>query len=185
MEYGYSCMAYEIPAGIGVKMADPSREVYVWVGDGTYLMNPTEIVTAIQEGIKLTIIIVNNLGFGSIGGLSKSIGSEGFGTYFKERDLETDTLTGHPLSVNFAQNAASLGAKVFETDTITGFKEALQKAHSEKQTCVIVVRTDRDERVPGYESWWDVAVAETSQMETVQKAREGYEKKRKEEKYFF
>lgn len=185
MEYGYSCMAYEIPAAIGVKMADPSREVYVWVGDGTYLMNPTEIVTAIQEGIKLNIIVVNNLGFGSIGGLSKSIGSEGFGTYFRERDPQTDSLTGAQLPVNFAQNAASLGAKVFEADTIADFKEALQKSQAEKRTTVIVVRTDRDERVPGYESWWDVAVAETSQMESVQAARTEYEKKRKEEKYYF
>jgi 3D-(3,5/4)-trihydroxycyclohexane-1,2-dione acylhydrolase (decyclizing) len=185
MEYGYSCMAYEIPAGIGVKMADPSREVYVWVGDGTYLMNPTEIVTAVQEGIKLIIVVVNNLGFGSIGALSHSIGSAGFGTYLRERDPKTDSLTGPQLSINFAQNATSLGAEVFEADTIQEFKEALQKSRQAKQTCVIVVRTDRDEKVPGYESWWDVAIAETSQMESVKAARKEYEEKLKKERYFF
>jgi 3D-(3,5/4)-trihydroxycyclohexane-1,2-dione acylhydrolase (decyclizing) len=185
MEYGYSCMAYEIPAGIGVKMADPSREVYVWVGDGTYLMNPTEIVTAVQEGIKLIIVVVNNLGFGSIGALSHSIGSAGFGTYLRERDPKTDSLSGPLLSINFAQNAASLGAEVFDADTIQGFKEALQKSRQAKETCVIVVRTDRDEKVPGYESWWDVAIAETSQMESVKAARKEYEEKKKKERYFF
>lgn len=185
MEYGYSCMAYEIPAGIGVKMADPSREVYVWVGDGTYLMNPTEIVTAVQEGIKLIIVVVNNLGFGSIGALSHSIGSKGFGTYFRERDPETGLLSGPQLPINFAQNAASLGAEVFEANTIRGFKDALQKSRKAKHTCVIVVQTDREEKVPGYESWWDVAIAETSMMESVKSARKDYDEKKKKEQYFF
>jgi 3D-(3,5/4)-trihydroxycyclohexane-1,2-dione acylhydrolase (decyclizing) len=185
MEYGYSCMAYEIPAGIGVKMADPSREVYVWVGDGTYLMNPTEIVTALQEGLKLIIVVVNNLGFGSIGALSHSLGSAGFGTYFRKRDEQTHQLSGEQLPINFAMNAASLGAKVLEADTIEGFKKALQEARGMDQTVVIVVRTDREAKVPGYESWWDVAVAETSSMVSVQKARKDYEVQQKKEKYYF
>lgn len=185
MEYGYSCMAYEIPAGIGVKLADPSREVYVWVGDGTYLMNPTEIVTAVQEGLKLIIVVVNNLGFGSIGALSHSLGSAGFGTYFRKRDEETHQLTGEQLPINYALNAASLGAKVLEADTIDGFKKALQEARTLDQTVVIVVRTDREAKVPGYESWWDVAVAETSSMESVKKARKDYEVQQKKEKYYF
>ncbi len=185
MEYGYSCMAYEIPAGIGVKMADPSREVYVWVGDGTYLMNPTEIVTAVQEGLKLIIVVVNNLGFGSIGSLSHSLGSAGFGTYFRKRDEQTHQLSGEQLPINFAMNAASLGAKVLEADTIDEFKKTLQKARAMEETVVIVVRTDREAKVPGYESWWDVAVAETSSMESVQKARKDYEVQKKKEKYYF
>ena len=184
MEYGYSCMAYEIPAAIGVKMADPEREVIVWVGDGTYLMNPTEIVTAVQEGIKITVIVVDNHGFGSIGGLSGSIGSGGFGTRFKHRDQKTGQLVGQRLVVDFAANAASLGAEVFTPHSIATFKDALAKARKLDHTCVIVIQTDRDERVPGYESWWDVAVAETSTMPSVKKARKEYEEKKKKEKYF-
>jgi 3D-(3,5/4)-trihydroxycyclohexane-1,2-dione acylhydrolase (decyclizing) len=184
MEYGYSCMAYEIPAAIGVKMADPSREVFVWVGDGTYLMNPTEIVTAVQEGIKLIIILVDNFGFGSIGALSGSIGSSGFGTRFKHRDPASGQLDGDRLVVNFAGNAASLGAEVFTPQSIPEFKDSLAKAKKLDHTSVIVIHTDREEKVPGYESWWDVAIAETSQMPSVQEARKAYEENRKNEKYF-
>jgi len=184
MEYGYSCMGYEIPASLGVKMADPSREVYVWVGDGTYLMNPTEILTAVQEGIKVTIIVVDNSGFGSIGGLSASLGSEGFGTRFRRRDPQTGQLNGAQLQVDFAANAASLGAEVFTPGSIADFKQVLRKTKELDHTSVIVIKTDREVRVPGYESWWDVAVAQVSKMPSVQKAREEYEKHRKNEKFF-
>jgi 3D-(3,5/4)-trihydroxycyclohexane-1,2-dione acylhydrolase (decyclizing) len=184
MEYGYSCMGYEIPASLGVKMADPSREVYVWVGDGTYLMNPTEILTAVQEGIKVTIIVVDNAGFGSIGGLSGSLGSAGFGTRFRQRDPRTGQLDGAQLQVDFAANAASLGAEVFTPGSIQEFRWVLEKTKKLDHTSVIVIKTDREVRVPGYESWWDVAVAEVSNMPAVQKARKEYEEKRKEEKYF-
>jgi 3D-(3,5/4)-trihydroxycyclohexane-1,2-dione acylhydrolase (decyclizing) len=184
MEYGYSCMGYEIPASLGVKMADPSREVYVWVGDGTYLMNPTEILTAVQEGIKVNIIVVDNAGFGSIGGLSGSLGSAGFGTRFRQRDPRTGQLDGAQLQVDFAANAASLGAEVFTPDSIAEFRNVLEKARILDHTSVIVIKTDREVRVPGYEAWWDVAVAEVSNMPAVQKARKEYEEKRKEEKYF-
>lgn len=184
MEYGYSCMGYEIPAAIGVKMADPSREVYAWVGDGTYLMNPTEIVTAIQEGIKINIIVVDNSGFGSIGALSGSLGSSGFGTRFMRRNKETGQLDGEKISINFAQNANSLGAQVFSVDNLPAFEKALRKVKKLKTTSVIVVKADREVRVPGYESWWDVAVAEVSEMASVKKAREDYEVKKKLEKYY-
>jgi len=165
-------------------MADPSREVYVWVGDGTYLMNPTEIVTAVQEGVKLTIIVVDNHGFGSIGALSGSIGSSGFGTRLNHRDVETDQLVGERLVIDYAANAASLGAVVYAPNSIASFKDALKKAKAETTTTVIVINTDRDEKVPGYESWWDVAIAETSTMPSVKKARKEYEEKRKKEKLF-
>ena len=184
MEYGYSCMGYEIPASLGVKMADPSREVYVWVGDGTYLMNPTEILTAVQEGIKVTIIVVDNSGFGSIGGLSASLGSEGFGTRFRRRDPQTGQLNGAQLQVDFAANAASLGAEVFTPGSIAEFKQALKKTKELDHTSVIVIKTDREVRVPGYESWWDVAVAQVSKIPSVRKAREEYENHRKDEKFF-
>lgn len=184
MEYGYSCMGYEIPASLGVKLADPTREVYVWVGDGTYLMNPTEILTAVQEGIKVTIIVVDNSGFGSIGSLSASLGSSGFGTRFSRRDPESGQLDGAQLQVDFAANAASLGAEVFTPASITEFREVLSHTRELDHTSVIVIRTDREVKVPGYESWWDVAVAEVSSMPSVQQARVEYEQHRKDEKYF-
>jgi 3D-(3,5/4)-trihydroxycyclohexane-1,2-dione acylhydrolase (decyclizing) len=184
MEYGYSCMAYEIPAAIGVKMAQPEREVVVWVGDGTYLMNPTEIATAVAEGIKLVIVLVDNRGFGSIGGLSNSLGSSGFGTRFAHRNPSTGQLDGERLVIDFAANAASLGAEVFTPHSIPEFKDALKKAKKLDHTSVIVIETDREERVPGYDSWWDVAVAETSTMPAVKKARKEYEQHRKDEKYY-
>ncbi len=184
MEYGYSCMGYEIPASLGVKMADPEREVYVWVGDGTYLMNPTEILTAVQEGLKVTIIVVDNSGFGSIGGLSASLGSDGFGTRFRQRDPQSGQLNGTPLVVDFAANAASLGAEVFTPGSVAEFRAVLEATKALDHTSVIVVKTDREVRVPGYESWWDVAVAEVSTMPEVQAAREEYVIHRKDEKYF-
>ncbi len=130
MEYGYSCMGYEIPASLGVKMADPSREVFVWVGDGTYLMNPTEILTATQEGIKVNIIVVDNHGFGSIGALSASLGSSGFGTRFNRRNKETGHLDGNRMVVDFAANAASLGAEVFTPHSIGDFKTPPARAQA-------------------------------------------------------
>src|SRR6266850_971396 len=112
LEYGNSCMGYEIAGGLGVKIADPAREVYVMVGDGSYLMMSSEIVTALQEGYKLTIVLLNNYGFSSIGGLSQSLGSGGFGTDYKLRRPECGQLDGPRLEVDFAANAASLGAHV-------------------------------------------------------------------------
>ncbi len=184
LEYGYSCMGYEIPAAIGVKMADPRRDVFVWVGDGTYLMNPTEIVTSIQEGVKLIIIVVNNHGFSSIGGLSESVGSGGFGTRFARRDGESGQLEGEVLEIDYAANASSLGASVISAKTIEEFSAALKKARQIKNTTVIVIETDREERVPGYESWWDVAIAEVSTNPEVQKARTEYEEKLLKEKHY-
>ena len=184
MEYGYSCMGYEIPGAMGVKLADPSREVYAFVGDGTYLMMPSEIVTAVQEDIKIIIVLVNNHGFASIGGLSQSLGSGGFGTRFRVRDSKSGQLDGEYLPVDFAANARSLGAHAINTHTIEEFRQALQEARSTPKTTVIVVETERDVRVPGYESWWDVAVAETSTIEAVNQARKEYEEAMKKERYF-
>jgi len=184
LEYGYSCMGYEIPGAMGVKMADPAREVYAFVGDGTYLMMPSEIVTAVQEGIKIIMVVVDNHGFASIGGLSQSLGSGGFGTRFRMRDSKSKQLDGEYLPVDFAANASSLGAHAIRARTIVEFKQALQKARASKITTVIVVETEREVRVPGYDSWWDVAVAETSTMQDVKKTRAEYEKARKNERYF-
>jgi 3D-(3,5/4)-trihydroxycyclohexane-1,2-dione acylhydrolase (decyclizing) len=183
LEYGNSTMGYEIPGGIGVKLADPSREVFVIVGDGSYLMAPQEIVTCVREGIKLNIILIDNHGFQSIGGLSKAIGGAGFGTHYKYRTAEGG-LDGANLPIDFAANARSLGAHVIQAKDLPSFQTALEESKRATQTTVVVVETDREERVPGYESWWDVAIAEVSEIDAVRAARAEYEKAKERERYF-
>jgi 3D-(3,5/4)-trihydroxycyclohexane-1,2-dione acylhydrolase (decyclizing) len=184
MEYGYSCMGYEIPGALGIKMAAPEREVYALVGDGTYLMMPSEIVTSIQEGYKLNLILVDNHGFASIGSLSRSLGEDGFGTSYRMRDPKTGTLSGDYLPLNFAENAHGFGAVTFDTHTLADFKQALNEAKKADRTTVIVVHTDLSLKVPGYESWWDVAVSEVSEISEIQQARKEYEEAIKKERYF-
>jgi 3D-(3,5/4)-trihydroxycyclohexane-1,2-dione acylhydrolase (decyclizing) len=184
LEYGNSCMGYEIAGGLGVKMADPSREVYVMVGDGSYLMMSSEIVTAIQEGVKLNIILLNNYGFSSIGGLSKALGSGGFGTDYRSRRVESGQLDGERLEVDFAANAESLGAHVIRAVTRKDLQHALAEARGHRQTTVIVIEVDKEVRVPAYESWWDVPVAEISEIESVKRARESYDEAIKRERSF-
>ncbi len=182
MEYGYSCMGYEIPAAMGAKVADPSREIFVFLGDGTYLMMPSEIVTSLQEGIKLIIVLVENGGYASIGSLSRSLGQKGFGTQYHFRSEQSGLLDGDPLTVDFAANARSLGAHTISAANLNEFKAALQEARQATRTTVIVIQTDPSVGVPGYESWWDVAVAEVSTMEGVREARAKYEEARKLER---
>jgi len=184
LEYGYSCMGYEVAGGLGAKMADPEREIYVMVGDGSYLMMAQEIVTSIQEGFKLTIIVIDNHGFASIGGLSQSLGSQGFGTRYNYRDPVSGQLLGEYLPVDFAANARSLGAHVITAKDLASFRAALEEAKNQSRTTVITIETDREQRVPGYESWWDVPVAEVSTIESVQEARLGYEQAVKKERHF-
>lgn len=184
MEYGYSCMGYEVAGGLGVAMADPDRDVYVMVGDGSFLMMNSEIVTMVQEGIKVTIIVLDNHGFASIGGLSKSVGSDGFGTKYRYRS-ESDHLDGAPLPIDLAKNCESLGALVIraaDRDAFAGALEAARKV-SKRPVC-IVTEVDRSQRVAGYESWWDVAIAEVSDNPDVQQARRDYEEAKKRERYF-
>ncbi|MEO8369961.1 MAG: 3D-(3,5/4)-trihydroxycyclohexane-1,2-dione acylhydrolase (decyclizing) [Candidatus Solibacter sp.] len=184
MEYGYSCMSYEIPGAMGAKLADPTREVYVFLGDGTYLMMPSEIVTSVQEGIKIIIVLVDNHGYASIGGLSRSLGQAGFGTSYRLRSAESGQLDGDVLTVDYVANARSLGAHALKAGTLAELKVALEKAKTLDRTTVIVVETDPSIGVPGYESWWDVAVAEVSEMESVREARARYEIARKKERHF-
>ena len=183
MEYGNSCMGYEIAGGLGVKMAAPDRDVYVMVGDGSYLMMAQEIVTALQEGYKINIILIDNHGFSSIGGLSRSLGNRGMGTDYKYRS--NGKLDGKTIQVDFAANAASLGAHTVRARTHDEFVQALTECRDNPLTSVVVVETAIDSRVPGYESWWDVPVAEVSESESVQKARKEYEKARQKERNFF
>ncbi|MEI9967492.1 MAG: 3D-(3,5/4)-trihydroxycyclohexane-1,2-dione acylhydrolase (decyclizing) [Terracidiphilus sp.] len=184
MEYGYSCMGYEIPGAMGTKMADPSREVFVFLGDGTYLMAPTEIATSVQERVKIIIVLVDNGGFASIGSLSRSLGQRGFGTSYRARDAKSGQLDGEPLKVDFVANARSLGAHAIKAATLDELKIALKDAKAMDRTTVIVVETDAPASVPSYDSWWDVAVAEVSEMESVREARARYEEARKRERYF-
>ncbi len=183
LEYGFSTMGYEIAGGLGIKLAAPEREVYVLVGDASYLMLHTEIVTAVQEGIKLIIVLLDNHGYASIGGLSKSVGSDGFGTKYRYR-TESGQLDGTTLPIDFAANAASYGADAVRVENRDELADALERAKRSERTTCIVVETDRRQRVGGYESWWDVAVAEVSTNPAVQEAREGYEQAKTRERNY-
>jgi 3D-(3,5/4)-trihydroxycyclohexane-1,2-dione acylhydrolase (decyclizing) len=183
MEYGYSCMGYEIAGGLGAKMANPNRDVYVMVGDGSYLMMAQEIVTSLQEGVKLNIVLLDNHGFSSIGGLSRGCGNDGMGTNYRYR--RGDKYDGDAIPVDFAANAASLGAWTIRAKTHDEFRNALVAARKQERTSVIVVETSYDDRVPGYESWWDVPIAEVSERDSVRAARKKYEEARKKDRFFF
>ena len=193
VEYGYSCMGYEIPGGMGVKLAAPDREVFVFVGDGSYLMGPGELVTAVAERIAIVIVLVDNHGYASIGALSRSVGSAGFGTHYRfaaNGSLPVDDADGAALAgpagadvlpVDLAANAASLGARVERARTIEELRDALARAREESGgggagPTVICIETDRYTGVPGYDGWWDVPVAETSTQDTVRAARAEYER---------
>jgi len=189
LEYGNSCMGYEIAGGLGAKMAAPERDVFVIVGDGTWLMLSSELVTAVQEGVKLIVLLWDNGGFKSIGSLSRSLGMDGFGTRViepKDGMLVGDSAGDavQPLPIDFAMNARSLGANVIECVTRADYVEALQAAKAAERTTVVVIKNDRLHGVPGYESWWDVAVPEVSELDSVRAAREEYDEKRGLERYF-
>jgi 3D-(3,5/4)-trihydroxycyclohexane-1,2-dione acylhydrolase (decyclizing) len=177
-------MGYEIAGGLGAALADPSRDVYVMVGDASYLMMNTEIVTMVQEQIKVIIVLLDNHGYASIGGLSKSVGSDGFGTKYRYRTA-SDQLDGETLPIDFAANCASLGAHVIKALTREAFANALVEARAVtgKPVCIIT-ETDRRQRVGGYESWWDVGVAEVSENPAVMESRERYEQAKANERWF-
>jgi 3D-(3,5/4)-trihydroxycyclohexane-1,2-dione acylhydrolase (decyclizing) len=189
VEYGFSCMGYEIAGGLGVKMAAPEREVYVMVGDGSYLMLSSEIITSIQEDYKLTVVLVDNSGFSSIGSLSRSVGSDGFGTHYRYRKdgsigLDSEEVPGDVLPVDLATNAESFGARVFRAKTVGELKDALAEAKGVDRTVVVHVPVDRYAGVPDYESFWDVPVAEVSEMDSVIEAREEYAEGRRAERRY-
>jgi len=190
MEYGYSCMGYEIAGGLGAKMAAPDRDVYVMVGDGSYLMMNSEIVTSIQENHKLIIVLLDNHGFKSIGALSRSLGQDGFGTrYAAPRNGilpgDKDGADVQELPVDLAANARSLGAYVIECETYADFVAALEVVRTTERTSVIYIQNDRYQSVPGYESWWDVPVAEVSTSPQIQTAHAEWEAMRAQERYFW
>ncbi|UXY27661.1 3D-(3,5/4)-trihydroxycyclohexane-1,2-dione acylhydrolase (decyclizing) [Streptomyces sp. HUAS TT20] len=178
LEYGYSCMGYEIPAAIGVKLAAPDRPVWALVGDGTYLMMPTEIVTAVQEGVAIKLLLVQNHGYASIGGLSETVGGERFGTAYRFR-AQDGTYTGAPLPVDLAANAASLGMRVLRAKTVGDLRTALAEARAADTPTCVYVETETADTVSGAppaQAWWDVPVAETATRSSAVKARELYER---------
>lgn len=169
VEYGYSCMGYEIAGGLGVKMAAPDREVFVLVGDGSYLMMSSELVTSVAEGIKLVVVLVQNHGFASIGALSETVGAPRFGTNYRYRD------SGDVLPVDLAANAASLGAQVLRASTLGEFRKCLSEAIAATRTTVVHVDCDLMTGSPSSEAWWDVPVAEVSTNAATRAARRAYE----------
>ncbi|GHT72717.1 3D-(3,5/4)-trihydroxycyclohexane-1,2-dione acylhydrolase (decyclizing) [Bacteroidia bacterium] len=183
LEYGYSTMGYECAAGMGAAMAFPDRQVWVMVGDGNYLMMNSEIVTSIQEGVKFNIILLNNNGFQSIGGLSEAIGSQRFGTKYRYRNPETGMLDGGVLPVDFAQNARSLGAYVIEATDIASLKAAMYEARKQTRTTVITINTDLYKCGPDF-AWWEVPIAEVSEIDTVRNAYEDYKEHKKKQRYY-
>jgi len=189
VEYGYSCMGYEIPGGMGIKLAAPDREVFVMVGDGSYLMLPGELPTAVAEGIKLVIVLVQNHGYASIGALSRSVGGAGYGTHYRVAEdghLPIDDGQSYDaVPVDLATNAESLGARVLRAHTIDELRSALAEAKAHSGGPVVVhVETDRYAGVPSYESWWDVPVAEVGGDEAVRAARAAYEEARAKQRVY-
>jgi 3D-(3,5/4)-trihydroxycyclohexane-1,2-dione acylhydrolase (decyclizing) len=173
VEYGFSCMGYEVAGGIGAKMASPDRDVFIMVGDGSYLMMATELVTAVQEGVKVIVVLVQNHGFASIGALSEALGSQRFGTSYRYRGAD-GRLDGAKLPVDLAANAASLGADVIRVVTAAEFTDAVKVAKASEHTTVIHVETDPLIPAPDSESWWDVPVSETSTLQSTQAAYQKY-----------
>ena len=175
LEYGYSCMGYEIPAGIGIKMAEPGREVVVAIGDGTYLMLNSEIVTAVAEGVKITVVVFDNHGYQCIKDLAWNVGIPQFGNELRFREASTGRLTGGYIPVDFAKHAEAMGAIGVTARTEQEIRDAIAAARTADRMTVIHVHVSPDKRAPGYEGWWDVPPAEVSTSETVKAARARYE----------
>ncbi|WP_319054368.1 3D-(3,5/4)-trihydroxycyclohexane-1,2-dione acylhydrolase (decyclizing) [Streptomyces europaeiscabiei] len=184
VEYAYSCMGYEVAAGVGAKMADPSREVVVLVGDGSYLMMAQEIVTMISEGLKVIVVLVQNHGFASIGALSESLGSQRFGTKYRYRDGDSGQLDGDVLPVDLAANASSLGADVVHATSVDEFRAAMEKAKAATRTTVVHVETDLYGPNPPGHGWWDVPVAQTSALDSTRAAYETYTSHKLDQRHY-
>jgi 3D-(3,5/4)-trihydroxycyclohexane-1,2-dione acylhydrolase (decyclizing) len=184
VEYGYSCMGYEIPAGLGVHLAEPERPVVVLIGDGSYLMMNSEIVTAAIEGANLTLVVIDNHGFQSIHSLQRSCGTPHFGLELRCRDQATGLLDGPFMPVDYAKHTAAMGAKSTLVRNEAELAEALERAKNTSGIKAIVVPVDPEKRVPGFESWWDVPIAEETGLESVMAAGESYRENKKKQKLF-
>ena len=185
MEYGFSTMGYEIAGGLGAAMAAPERPTYVMVGDGSYLMLANEIATAYQEGVSMTIVVLDNHGFRCIHNLTTACGGDNPFNHFRVRDPESGTFSGEVLPIDYAANAGSLGARVLTADSTADLERALAEARAIKGVpVVIVVEVEPEPSVPSYLSWWDVPVAEVSDKPEVQEARREYEANLRKERAF-
>jgi 3D-(3,5/4)-trihydroxycyclohexane-1,2-dione acylhydrolase (decyclizing) len=177
VEYGYSCMGYEVPASLGIRLADETRDVFAMVGDGGYLMMPTELVTAVQERIKVVVVLVQNHGFHSIGSLSEELGSQRFGTRYRYRG-EGGRLDGDVLPVDLAANARSLGVQVLEVASRIELEKAILQAKDapgDGGPVVIHVNTDPLVHAPDSEAWWDVPVSQVAELESTREAYHRYQ----------
>jgi 3D-(3,5/4)-trihydroxycyclohexane-1,2-dione acylhydrolase (decyclizing) len=185
VEYGYSCMGYEIAGGLGAKLACPDRDVFVMVGDGSYLMMAQELVTAVQEGVKVIVVLVQNHGFASIGALSEELGAQRFGTRYRYRNTDTGRLDGGVLPVDLATNAESLGVRVLRAKGVDDFRSALDEAKRHEGGPIMVhVETDPLVPAPASESWWDVPVAEVSRLDSTREARKTYDEHKANQRLF-
>jgi 3D-(3,5/4)-trihydroxycyclohexane-1,2-dione acylhydrolase (decyclizing) len=194
VEYGYSCMGYELPGGMGVKLAAPDREVFVMVGDGSWLMAPGDLVTAVAEGVKLVLVLVDNHGYASIGALSRSIGDAGFGTHYRRSGNGAPVLDSEggdgpaeeleALPIDLGASAEALGARLLRARSVDELRDALEAAKGERGPVVVHVEVDRYAGVPSYDGWWDVPVAEVSDDPAVRAAREEYERAREDQRSY-
>ena len=184
LEFGFSCMGWELPAGLGTRMSGKHDEIFVYIGDGTYLMNPTELMTAIQENLKVTVVISENHGYQIIRALQMARAGRSFGNEFRARDSVSKTLEGEYLEIDFKGNAESLGARAWHIKTPHELKEALQEARTETRTCVIVCETEKHRYLPSSGVWWDIASAEATNDPMTRKLREGYEAERRSSQRF-
>jgi 3D-(3,5/4)-trihydroxycyclohexane-1,2-dione acylhydrolase (decyclizing) len=178
-------MGYEIPAGLGVRMAQPAGEVYVFVGDGTYLLQPSELVTSMQEGLKITVLISDNHGFQIIRRLQMNRVGIPFGNEFRARENRNDRLEGEYLPIDYAKNAESMGARAWRVANATELRQALAEARKETRSCVIVIETEKHRYGPASEVWWDVAPAEVSHDPETEQARALYEAERRRWQRFY
>ena len=185
LEYGFSCMGYEIPGGLGVKLAEPERDVVVMVGDGTYLMMNSEIVTAVAEGLTLTIVILDNHGYQCILGLQRICGVSDFGNELRFRDAKNGMLTGDYVPIDFPKHAEAMGAHAVLAKTAAEVTAAVKEAKQRKGVSVIVIPVDPEKRMPSLGTWWDVPVAEVSTIEKTRQTRENYDKAAKMQRAIF
>jgi 3D-(3,5/4)-trihydroxycyclohexane-1,2-dione acylhydrolase (decyclizing) len=178
LEFGFSCMGYEIPASLGVRMSQPEGEVFTLVGDGTYFMNPMELITASQEGLKITVVILENHGFQVIRRLQMARAGRSFGNEFRERDEPANRLEGEYLALDLPKNAESMGARAWHVFNPDELRQALREARQETRACVIVAEIEKHRYLPGGGIWWDVASAEVSNDGVTQELRAAYEEER-------
>ncbi|TFE30618.1 3D-(3,5/4)-trihydroxycyclohexane-1,2-dione acylhydrolase (decyclizing) [Cohnella luojiensis] len=177
MEYGFSCMGYEVSGAFGVALAEPEREVYSVLGDGSYLMLHSELVTAIQEGVKLTVLLFDNHGFQCIHNLQRGHGSDGFGNEFRFRSKETGRLNGKYMPIDFAAHARSLGAASYTARNADELEQALRQAKAEQGPVLVEIKVLPGTNTDGYDSWWNVGVPEVSTDDKVLKAHAEMRKK--------